>query len=103
MTKQPNPAAEPAEAASPPAPPSKRLSLSQVLELVLSRGAGRGPSFAVERSATNGRIKISVDVPVCDEYPTADAAFDATVRYFDELAKRYPYDLPPVGKSKASS
>ena len=56
------------------------------------------PSFELEQKApTAEQVKTGitavfhwkVNVPVCDEFPTADQAFNAAMVYADELRKRY--------------
>jgi hypothetical protein len=56
------------------------------------------PRFALKRSTASGSlgvIAIDVEVPVCEEYPTAAAAMDAAILYMDTLCQRYPM---PNGK-----
>ncbi len=51
------------------------------------------PVFALKRSTASGSlgvIAIDVTVPVCEEFPTADKALEATIKYMDTLQARYP-------------
>ena len=59
------------------------------------------PSFTLKRSTASGSlgvIAIDVDVPVCDEFPTADEAFAAAKRYMDDFCAAYPL---PDGQVRA--
>lgn len=52
-----------------------------------------GPSFAAKRATTSGALgawELTVAVPVCNEYPTADEAFAAQVDYMRRLAEAFP-------------
>jgi hypothetical protein len=51
------------------------------------------PSFALKRSTASGSlgvVGIDVNVPVCEEYPTAQEARDAARKFMDELCAAYP-------------
>jgi hypothetical protein len=60
------------------------------------------PSFALKRSTASGSlgvVAIDVNVPVCEEYDTAEKAMKAAVEFMDALQKHYP--LPEIiGKAK---
>ena len=59
------------------------------------------PRFALKRSTASGSlgvIAIDVDVPVCEEYPTAQEAADAARRFMDDLCAHYPL---PDGQVRA--
>lgn len=59
------------------------------------------PSFTLKRSTASGSlgvVGIDVFVPVCEEHPTTEAAYKATVAYMDKLAAHYPM---PDGKTGA--
>ena len=61
------------------------------------------PTIELERSRTSASatgeewVKIRVDVPVCEEYPTASAAMTAAVEMFQELRELYPMPAPQNG------
>ena len=51
------------------------------------------PSFEISQTKATGGATVfewNVHVPVCDQYPDAEAAFDALVSFADRLATRYP-------------
>jgi hypothetical protein len=51
------------------------------------------PTFSAKRATTSGALgvwELTVNVPVCDEFPTADEAFAAQVHYMTSLAARFP-------------
>lgn len=51
------------------------------------------PAFSAKRATTSGALgewELSVTVPVCDEFPTADEALAAQLRYMEALATAYP-------------
>lgn len=59
---------------------------------------GDAPSFSAKRATTSGALgvwELNVSVPVCDEYPTSEAAFAAQLDYMRRLEKEFP--LPSVG------
>lgn len=60
------------------------------------------PSFKVAQvKATGGNVvhEWEVSVPVCDEYPTAQSAFDAQLDFARSMAAAYP---PPSTNGAAS-
>ncbi len=83
------------------AQPAKRLSLSQILELMLQRGSGDRSSVTLSRNA-RGDTQIEVVVRTSDEGSVLSAsdALDEAVRLFDLARKRYPLleRDPPNGK-----
>lgn len=51
------------------------------------------PSFALKRSTASGSlgvIGIDVNVPVCEQYPTAEEALAAARKFMDDLCAAYP-------------
>jgi hypothetical protein len=51
------------------------------------------PRFALKRSTASGSlgvVAIDVEVPVCEEYPTSELAFEATLAFMDRAAEHYP-------------
>jgi hypothetical protein len=51
------------------------------------------PSFSLKRSTASGSlgvIGIDVNVPVGEEYKTAQEAKDAAVRFMEELCAKFP-------------
>lgn len=67
----------------------------ELLKLALERPApsSSNPSFSVEQVKAVGGATVyewAVHVPVCDEYPTADAAFEASVNYAEKYAEKFP-------------
>ena len=59
----------------------------------LKPGREDRPSFSLKRSTASGSlgvIAIEVDVPVCEEYPTAAEAKQAARDFMDELCAAYP-------------
>jgi hypothetical protein len=54
---------------------------------------GIGPTYSLKRSTSSGSlgvVAIDVDVPVCELFPTAEAAVEHLVTTFDTLTARYP-------------
>lgn len=71
----------------------------ELLKLALERPApvSGQPSFKVSQEKAVGGATVftwDVHVPVCDEYPTADEAFGASVAFAEQLRRLYP---PPNG------
>ena len=61
-----------------------------------AKRTGDLPAFSAKRSTASGSLgawELTVSVPVCDEYPTAQAAYDAQVKYMRQLATAFP---PPT-------
>lgn len=76
-------------------PKARRLSLSEVLELVLSRGTGDRSSVTLTRNA-KGDTQIEVTVRTGDTgdvLTAADAAAEAQ-RLYDSLREAYPSAAP---------
>jgi hypothetical protein len=77
---------------------AERLTVTEVARTLLERGhSDRRPSITLERSAapgSKGLVKITVDVPVCDEFPTADDACMYAKETFEYLCNRFP--MPDV-------
>ena len=51
------------------------------------------PSFALKRSTASGSlgvIGIDVNVPVCEQFPTAEDALAATIEFMETLSARFP-------------
>jgi hypothetical protein len=51
------------------------------------------PTFTLKRSTASGSlgvVGIDVYVPVCEEFPTTEAAHDAARAYMDDLCAHYP-------------
>ena len=58
-----------------------------------SRTGGPRPEFKVEQvKAVGGAVvnEWSVHVPVCDEYPTAEAAFKAALSFANSMGAAFP-------------
>ena len=58
-----------------------------------ARTGGPRPEFKVEQvKAVGGAVvnEWSVHVPVCDEYPTAEEAFNATLHYSVKMSAAFP-------------
>ncbi len=83
------------------APPPRRANTATVLAYQheermasLNRpGREDRPRFALKRSTASGSlgvVAIDVEVPVCEEYPTAELAFEATLDFMDRAAEHYP-------------
>jgi hypothetical protein len=54
---------------------------------------GVAPSYSLKRSTSSGSlgvVAIDVDVPVCELFPTAEAALEHLITAFDTLTARYP-------------
>lgn len=70
---------------------TKRLTLSEVVERLLARGAGDRTSVALTRNA-KGETQIEVVVRTTEdgEITTADAAADKALELYERLAARYP-------------
>ena len=71
----------------------------ELLKLALERPApvSGQPSFKVSQEKAVGGATVftwDVHIPECDEYPNADAAFDAAIGYAARLSKLFP---PPNG------
>lgn len=71
----------------------------ELLKLALERPApaSGNPSFQVNQEKAVGGATVwtwQVHVPVCDEYPTSQDAFDAATGYAAQLSKLFP---PPNG------
>lgn len=66
----------------------------ELLRLALERTPAQGrPSFSVNRvKGVGGQLLIEwdVSVPVCDEYPTAETAFKASVEYAQKYEAAFP-------------
>ena len=51
------------------------------------------PSFALKRSTASGSlgvVGIDVNVPVCEQFPTAEDALAATIEFMETLSARFP-------------
>lgn len=51
------------------------------------------PTYSLKRSTSSGSlgvVAIDVDVPVCELYPTGEAALEHLIGTFDTLCARYP-------------
>ena len=71
----------------------------ELLKLALERPApvSGQPSFKVSQEKAVGGATVftwDVHVPECDEYPSAEAAFEAAIGYASRLSKLFP---PPNG------
>lgn len=59
----------------------------------LSKRADNPVTFSAKRATTSGAIgewELTVSVAVCDEYPTAELAFEAQVGFMRALAEAFP-------------
>jgi hypothetical protein len=85
LRDQQGPPAEPAHE------PAKRLSLSQIVELLLNRGGGEHSSVELSRNA-KGETQIAVTVRTADagDVLTAEQAMAKAVDLYDQLRSRYP-------------
>ncbi len=80
--------------------PRRPIRMSEVaLALATRQRPDDAPSFGIEQKAPTaeqtkaGILAVfhwNVTVPVCEQFPTADEAFNAAMVYADELRKRYP-------------
>ena len=74
-------------------PGTGRLSTSEVARALLERPERNPkPSFSVERVKGVGGATVvewHVTIPVCPEYPTAAAAFQAAIRFGDGFDLKY--------------
>jgi hypothetical protein len=79
----------------------RRMTAAWVIERLTEHRehAPRVPTFEVDQKApTAEQVKAGMEafyqwsaaVPVCDEFPTADLAFEAAKRYTEELRRLYP-------------
>lgn len=70
----------------------KRLSLSQIVEMMLSRsGAGDRSSVTLTQNASGDtQIEVKVRTGDDDEIATADAASAKATALYDQLRERYP-------------
>ena len=71
----------------------------ELLKLALERPApvSGQPSFKVSQEKAVGGATVftwDVHIPECDEYPSAEAAFEAAIGYAARLSKLFP---PPNG------
>jgi hypothetical protein len=78
-----------AEAASDP--PAKRLSLSAIIELMLTRGAGDRSAVTLTRTSSGGTaIDVKVRTGDDGELLTVEQAASKAAEVFDALTERYP-------------
>jgi hypothetical protein len=93
-----------ASPAEPGHEPAKRLSLSQIVELLLNRGSGEHSSVELSRNA-KGETQISVTVRTADagEVLTAEQAMAKAVDLYDQLRSRYPMASGFVGAQPADA
>lgn len=59
----------------------------------LSKRADNPVTFGAKRATTSGAIgewELTVSVAVCDEYPTAELAFEAQVAFMRRLSEAFP-------------
>ena len=82
----------------------------ELLKLALERPApvSGNPSFQVNQEKAVGGATVwtwQVHIPVCDEYPDSQAAFDAATGYAARLSKLFPppNDSPDLGKQLEQS
>ena len=70
----------------------KRLSLSQIVELLLTRGgAGDRSSVTLTQNASGGtQIEVKVRTGDDDEIATVDAATEKATALYEQLRERYP-------------
>ena len=75
-------------------PRRRGFTMSEVAMASVNRQPAQAkPHFGVNRvKGVGGQLLIEwdVDIPVCDEFPTADDAFQATIEY----GKRFEYEFP---------
>ncbi len=89
--------------------PTKRLSLSAILELLLQRGGGERSSVTLARNA-KGDTQIEVVVRTSEDGPvlTAAAALEEATRLYDAARESYPMlthppsslDTPPARRKR---
>jgi hypothetical protein len=80
--------------------PTERL--HDLARAAIERQSQRHASFSVSQvKAVGGAtvIEWDVQVPVCDEYPTAEQAFAAVTNFADRMLVNYP---PPAPNGEAS-
>jgi hypothetical protein len=76
--------------------PTERLHEVTLAALAPSPRAARAPSFKLKDVTAPGKTtvtEVEIDVPVCDEYPTAELAFAAALDFTARARERFP--LPP--------
>lgn len=86
----------------------KRMTLSTVIERLTEKtpAAAKVPTFQAGQVKGVGGSTVfewDVVVPVCDEFPSSDEAFEALVRYSARLASIYPPSDPPAAKGSSAS
>lgn len=82
-----------------PTPTPKRLSLSQIVEMILSRRAGERSSVSLSRNAAGAtQIEVTVGVSEHGDITTIDAAERKARDIFNGLRDDYP---GPVGHDNA--
>lgn len=85
------------------APPAKRMTLSEVVERLLERGAGASSSVSLTRNAKGDtQIEVVVRTGTDDAIVTiADAEAEACAVY-DRLRAKYPMHTAPSGTGGAA-
>jgi len=85
------------------AAPAKRVSLSQVVEMLLQRGGGEHSSVTLSRNA-KGETQIEVVVRTADtgEVQTIDQAAGKAQELYDRMRARYPMMSGNVGATPSS-
>lgn len=78
----------------------RRANVATVLQMLheermafAAKRSGDVPTFAAKRATTSGALgvwELNVAVPVCDEFDTAEKAFEAQVDYMERLSARFP-------------
>lgn len=84
--------------------PTKRLSHSEIIRLLAER-ATRQPSFGVSQVKAVGGATVfewEVNVPVCEEYPTALSAFSAMLSFGQKMREAYPATAAPAAPAAVS-
>jgi hypothetical protein len=93
----------PAKTTTPATPdtPSRRMTLSQVVEQLLHRGGGERSSVTLARNA-KGETQIEVVVRTADntDVETVDAALAKAIELYDQARRQYPMNDGTVGGAK---
>jgi hypothetical protein len=80
--------------------PGRRMTLSNVLELLLERKGGEHSSVTLTRNA-KGETQIDVCVRTAElgDVQTVDSAYDKAIELYDKARSRYPMSAGNTGGS----
>jgi hypothetical protein len=86
------------------AEPRKRMTLSDVVEQLLARGASEHSSVSLSRNAKGEtQIEVTVRSDTDTELPTPDDAAAKAVELYDTLRARYPSSAGYTGPTPAGT